>query len=160
MCPWLYYSSIYDGSARVDCALHHAVEVITSSCDKGVMPLDGNTLGAQHQSHQIFRKHHLGGIPGVFLVEARGIPCRVLWWSSGWSDGEWGEAHSASMMKIGNDVIHWWAIILGFLDGWGSLFWSGAVLDHMGCHVTVGPCGSMVLCAPKSMFITVLSISQ
>jgi hypothetical protein len=34
----------------------------------------------------------------------------------------WGEVHSASMMKIGNDVIHWWAIIPGFLDGWGSLF--------------------------------------
>jgi hypothetical protein len=49
-----------------------------------------------------------------------------------WSCGEekhtallimrWGEAHSASMMKIGNDVIHWWAIIPGFLDKWGNLY--------------------------------------
>jgi hypothetical protein len=34
----------------------------------------GQYFDAQHQSHQIFKNHHLGGIPGVFLVEARGIP--------------------------------------------------------------------------------------
>jgi hypothetical protein len=33
-----------------------------------------NTLGAVHQGHQFFKNHHLGGIPGVSLVEARGIP--------------------------------------------------------------------------------------
>jgi hypothetical protein len=33
-----------------------------------------NTLDAQHQGHQFFKNHHLGGIPGVFPVKARGIP--------------------------------------------------------------------------------------
>jgi hypothetical protein len=34
----------------------------------------GQYFDAQHQSHQIFKNHYLGGIPGVSLVEARGIP--------------------------------------------------------------------------------------
>jgi hypothetical protein len=37
----------------------------------------GQYFDAQHQSYQIFKNHHLGGIPGVSLVEARGIPWRI-----------------------------------------------------------------------------------
>jgi hypothetical protein len=38
----------------------------------------GQYFDAQRQSHQIFKNHHLGGIPGVSLVEARGIPWGIL----------------------------------------------------------------------------------
>jgi hypothetical protein len=58
----------------------------------------------------------------------------------------WGEAHSTSLMMVGNDVILWWAIILGSLDRWGSfsdqvqfsITW-GHVLVIFGSH----DCGSM-----------------
>ena len=36
----------------------------------------GQYFDAQHQSHQISKKHYLGGIPGV-SPEARGIPWRI-----------------------------------------------------------------------------------
>ena len=38
----------------------------------------------------------------------------------------------------------WWAITPGFPNEWGKFPWSGAVLITCG-HVTVGPCGSMVI---------------
>ena len=47
----------------------------------------------------------------------------------------------------------WWAITPGFTNKWGKLPWSGAVLITCG-HVTVGPCGSMVILA----YLAVLSL--
>ena len=101
------------------------------------------------KGHQSFKNHHFGGFPGVFLVEARGIPCRVLWKYFYWFDEEWGEACSyegregvmSSCDEPSPQV---------FLNGNVFLVWAWShVVMWLLVHVGHG----LAYCA-KSMFIT------
>ena len=94
------------------------------------------------------------GFPGRSKGNSLGIPCRVLWKSSWWSDKKEEKRMVLLWRKGRSDIILWWAITPGLLE-WETSSWSG--LDHMQpCD-----CWSMwvhgypsVFGSAKSMFIT------